>query len=71
MSEWTATATHPDGSRLEWDGVDVFPLSRWAHCPQGRLYDGTCCTRAVLEPPDRASVRAFSCPLPLGRAAAR
>ena len=27
VSEWTATATHPDGRRLEWDGVDVFPLA--------------------------------------------
>jgi uncharacterized protein (TIGR02246 family) len=27
VSEWTATATHRDGRRLEWDGVDVFPLS--------------------------------------------
>ena len=26
VSEWTATATHRDGRRLEWDGVDVFPL---------------------------------------------
>jgi ketosteroid isomerase-like protein len=26
VSEWTATATAPDGRRLEWDGVDVFPL---------------------------------------------
>ena len=26
VSEWTATATHPDGRLLEWDGVDVFPL---------------------------------------------
>ena len=26
VSEWTATATHSDGRRLEWDGVDVFPL---------------------------------------------
>jgi ketosteroid isomerase-like protein len=24
--EWTATATAPDGRRLEWDGVDLFPL---------------------------------------------
>jgi ketosteroid isomerase-like protein len=24
--EWTAQATTPDGRRLEWDGVDVFPL---------------------------------------------
>jgi steroid delta-isomerase-like uncharacterized protein len=26
VSEWTATATRPDGVRVEWDGVDVFPL---------------------------------------------
>jgi uncharacterized protein (TIGR02246 family) len=26
VSEWTASATAPDGRRLEWDGVDVFPL---------------------------------------------
>jgi steroid delta-isomerase-like uncharacterized protein len=26
VSEWTATATRPDGVRIEWDGVDVFPL---------------------------------------------
>ncbi len=25
-SEWTATATSPDGRRLEWDGVDVMPI---------------------------------------------
>jgi steroid delta-isomerase-like uncharacterized protein len=26
VSEWTATATKPDGTQIEWDGVDVFPL---------------------------------------------
>lgn len=26
VSEWTAQATTPDGRRLEWDGVDVFPI---------------------------------------------
>ena len=26
MSEWTATATRCDGTRLEWDGIDVFPF---------------------------------------------
>ena len=26
VSEWTARATTADGRRLEWDGVDVFPL---------------------------------------------
>lgn len=25
-SEWTAAATTMDGRRLEWDGVDVFPI---------------------------------------------
>ena len=24
--EWTATATASDGRRLEWDGVDLFPI---------------------------------------------
>lgn len=33
VSEWTASATHPDdGRRLEWDGVDIFPVT-----PDGRL----------------------------------
>jgi steroid delta-isomerase-like uncharacterized protein len=26
VSEWTATATTGDGRRLEWEGVDVFPI---------------------------------------------
>ena len=26
VSEWTATATDPQGRLLEWDGVDVFPF---------------------------------------------
>ena len=26
VSEWTASATTPDGRRMEWDGVDVFPI---------------------------------------------
>ena len=26
VSEWTARATTPDGRRIEWDGVDVFPI---------------------------------------------
>ena len=33
VSEWTARATHPDDGRgLEWDGVDVFPIT-----PDGRI----------------------------------
>ena len=31
VSEWTATATAPDGRRLTWDGVDLFP------CEDGRI----------------------------------
>jgi len=26
VSEWTATATRDDGTEIEWDGVDVFPI---------------------------------------------
>ena len=26
VSEWTATATDPQGRRLEWDGVDIVPV---------------------------------------------
>jgi hypothetical protein len=26
VSEWTATATRRDGTRVEWDGIDVFPF---------------------------------------------
>jgi steroid delta-isomerase-like uncharacterized protein len=26
VSEWTASATRDDGTQIEWDGVDVFPL---------------------------------------------
>jgi steroid delta-isomerase-like uncharacterized protein len=26
VSEWTATATRADGTRVEWDGIDVFPF---------------------------------------------
>jgi taurine dehydrogenase small subunit len=27
VSEWTASATHSDGRKLEWDGVDIFTLA--------------------------------------------
>src|SRR5206468_11734609 len=26
VSEWTATATHPAGSKPEWDGIDASPF---------------------------------------------
>jgi ketosteroid isomerase-like protein len=27
VCEWTASAVRDDGARIEWDGVDVFPVS--------------------------------------------
>ena len=27
VQEWTATATHPGGKPVSWDGVDVFPFA--------------------------------------------
>ena len=27
VSEWTATATHPGGKTVSWDGVDIFPFA--------------------------------------------
>lgn len=26
VSEWTATATNSSGTRVEWDGIDIFPF---------------------------------------------
>ena len=26
VQEWTATATHPSGTSVSWDGIDVFPF---------------------------------------------
>jgi hypothetical protein len=26
VQEWTASATHPSGRRVEWDGLDIFPI---------------------------------------------
>jgi taurine dehydrogenase small subunit len=26
VQEWTATASHPGGNQVEWEGVDVFPI---------------------------------------------
>jgi ketosteroid isomerase-like protein len=27
VQEWTATATHPQGRVVSWDGVDIFPFT--------------------------------------------
>ena len=26
VQEWTATGTHPNGKRVSWEGLDVFPI---------------------------------------------
>jgi uncharacterized protein (TIGR02246 family) len=39
VSEWTARATHPDdGRELEWDGVDVFPLTAEGRIARKDIY---------------------------------
>jgi uncharacterized protein (TIGR02246 family) len=48
VSEWTARATHPDGRRLEWDGVDVFPLTADGRIARKDVYS-TSGTPRVLE----------------------
>jgi uncharacterized protein (TIGR02246 family) len=50
VSEWTARATHPDdGRRLEWDGVDVFPLTPAGRIARKDIYS-TSGTPRVLSP---------------------
>jgi hypothetical protein len=49
VSEWTASATHPDdGRRLEWDGVDIFPLTAGGLIARKDVYS-TSATPRVLE----------------------
>jgi uncharacterized protein (TIGR02246 family) len=39
VSEWTARATHPDDGRtLEWDGVDVFPITAAGRIARKDIY---------------------------------
>ena len=39
VSEWTARATHPDDGRvLEWDGVDVFPITAGGRIARKDIY---------------------------------
>jgi uncharacterized protein (TIGR02246 family) len=50
VSEWTARAEHPDdGRQLEWDGVDVFPLSAAGRIARKDVYS-TSSTPRVLSP---------------------
>jgi ketosteroid isomerase-like protein len=48
VSEWTARAQHPDGRRLEWDGVDVFPLTSRGLIARKDVYS-TSATPRVIE----------------------
>jgi uncharacterized protein (TIGR02246 family) len=50
VSEWTARATHPDdGRRLEWDGVDVFPITAEGRIARKDVYSTSGSPR-VLSP---------------------
>lgn len=50
VSEWTARAVHPDDRRrLEWDGVDVFPLTADGRIARKDVYSSSGTPR-VLEP---------------------
>jgi hypothetical protein len=46
VSEWTATARKPDGTEIEWDGVDIFPL-RDGKILRKDVYSGSHAPRAV------------------------
>ena len=46
VSEWTATATKPDGERIEWDGVDIFEFEGGLIKRKG-VYSGSAAPRVV------------------------
>jgi len=46
VSEWTATATTPDGQRIEWDGVDIFEFEDGLIKRKG-VYSGSGSPRVV------------------------
>ena len=46
VCEWTAQAVRDDGRRIEWDGVDVFPL-RDGKILRKDVYSGSHAPRAV------------------------
>ena len=46
VSEWTATATKPDGQRIEWDGVDIFEFEDGLIKRKG-VYSGSGSPRVV------------------------
>jgi ketosteroid isomerase-like protein len=51
VSEWTARATHPDDGRgLEWDGVDVFPITPEGRIARKDIYSTSAAPRIVSTP---------------------
>ena len=46
VCEWTAQAVRDDGQRIEWDGVDVFPL-RDGKILRKDVYSGSHAPRVV------------------------
>jgi uncharacterized protein (TIGR02246 family) len=48
VSEWTARATHPDdGRNLEWDGIDVFPVTAAGRIARKDIYSTSGTPRVV------------------------
>jgi ketosteroid isomerase-like protein len=51
VSEWTARATHPDdGRELEWDGIDVFPLTADGRIARKDVYSTSGTPRTLSAP---------------------
>lgn len=46
VSEWTASATRPDGTRIEWDGVDIFEFENELIKRKG-VYSGSGAPRVI------------------------
>jgi ketosteroid isomerase-like protein len=46
VSEWTASATKPDGEKIEWDGVDIFEFEDGLIKRKG-VYSGSAAPRTV------------------------
>ena len=59
VSEWTARATHPDDDRrLEWDGVDVFPITADGRIARKDVYSTSATPRVLSTRPSERIVSA-------------
>jgi uncharacterized protein (TIGR02246 family) len=59
VSEWTARATHPDdGRELEWDGVDVFPITADGRIARKDVYSTSGTPRVLSTRPSERMVSA-------------